>query len=97
MVAIAGMAAAIRIGHAGERLIEMIVHHLLVRHARRHLPHPVHVVGKGDQAARPIHQLGQSVADHQRPGHFLEGAEVRQPARAVAGLEDDPAIPGPSG
>ena len=55
----------------------------------RDLAHSVHVVGESDQPARPVDHLRQGVADHQGPGHFLEGAEMGQPARAVAGLEDD--------
>ena len=67
----------------------MRVHHVLVRHAGRHLAHPVHVVGEGDQPARPVDHLGQRVADHQGARHLLEGAEMRQARRPVAGLEDD--------
>ena len=69
----------------------MLVHHVLVGHARRHLAHPVHVVGEGDQPARPVDHLGQGMADHQGPRHFLEGAEMGKARRAVAGLEDDAA------
>ena len=83
------MAAAIGVGDARERLVEMRVHHVLLRHPGGDLAHPVHIVGESDEAARPIHHLGEGVAHHQGPRHLLEGAEVREAGRAVAGFEDD--------
>ena len=93
VIGIARMAAAIGIWHAAERLVEMRMHHVLVRHAGRHLAHPVHIVAERDQPARPVHHLGERVADHQGPRHLLEGAEMRQARRPVAGLEDDRLLP----
>ncbi len=85
---IAFMPAAIGVRHPAQRLVEMLVHHVLTGDARRHLAHPVHVVGESDQPARPVGHLGKGMADHQRAGDLLEGAEMGQPAGTVAGLED---------
>ncbi len=89
MVRVARMAAAERVRHLAERLVEMLAHHVLVGQVGRHLAHPVHVVGKGDEAARPVHHLREGVPHHQRPRHLLERAEVRESRGTVAGLEDD--------
>src|SRR3546814_2935805 len=45
-----------RVGHLRQRLAEMLGHHLLIGHIVRHLPQPVHIVGKGDEAGGRVGQ-----------------------------------------
>ena len=80
-----------RIAHHGQRLVQVLGQHLRVGDALRHLPQPVHVIREGDQACRPViaGQGAEGVAHHGRARDLAKGAHVRQPRRAVAGLEDD--------
>ena len=80
-----------RVGHLGERLAEMLRHHLLVRHVVRHLAQPVHVVGERDQPGLDlvVGEHAEGVAHHAGARDLAEGADMRQPRGAVAGLEDD--------
>src|SRR3546814_20825024 len=62
-----------RVGHLRQRLAEMLGHHLLIGHIVRHLPQPVHIVGKGDEAGGSFGQylLGAAYpvgADRKRVG-----------------------------
>ena len=79
------------IGDDGQRLVEMRLQHLLVGHVGRHLAQAVHVVGEADEArlALALGQHLEGVAHHARARDLAEGADVRQPRRPVAGLEDD--------
>ena len=82
-----------RVGDAGQRLAQMLADHLLVGDVVGHLAQPVHVVGKGEQAAGDLgSQDGQGAPDHGGAGHFAEGADMGQARRAVAGLEQDIAL-----
>ncbi len=79
-----------RIAHHGQRLVQILAQDLGIRNALRDLAQPVHIVGKADQPCRPGaagHGL-ESLAHHGRARHLAEGADVRQPRRPVAGLED---------
>ena len=77
-------------GTARQRLVEIGLQHLLVGHVARHLAQAVHVVGEADEARRAL-ALGQhleGVPHHARARDLAEGADVRQPRRPIAGLED---------
>jgi hypothetical protein len=76
-----------RVGHAGQRLVEMLGQHFLVRHVVRHLAQAVHIVGKGEQPGRDIRHGGKGVAHHGGARDLAEGADMRQAGRAIAGLE----------
>ena len=78
------------IGHGRQRLVEVRRQHVLVGHVVGHLAQAVHVVGEADEP-RLDAALGQhleGVPHHGRARHLAEGADVRQPRRPVAGLED---------
>ena len=79
-----------RIGHLGQRLAEMALQHLLVRHVVGHLAQAVHVVGKGDQPGLDlvVGQHAEGMTHHGGARHFAESADMRQAGRAVTGLED---------
>ncbi len=78
-----------RVGHAGQRLAEMLREQLLVRHVVRHLAQPVHVVGKRQKLGLDLvlGQHAERVAHHGGAGHFAERADMRQAGGAIAGLE----------
>ena len=78
-----------RIGHLGERLVEVLRHHLPVRDVVRHLAQAVHVVREGDEPGRDrvSGQDPEGVAHHAGARHLAEGADMRQARGAVAGLE----------
>ena len=80
-----------RIGHLGERLVEMLRDHLLVGDVVGHLAQAVHVVGESDQARLDlvVGEHAEGVAHHGGARHFAEGADMRQAGRAVAGFEND--------
>ena len=79
-----------RIGHLGQRLAEMLLQHVLVRHVVGHLAQAIHVVGKGDQPRLDlvVGEHAEGVAHHGGARDLAEGADMRQAGRAVAGLED---------
>jgi hypothetical protein len=78
-----------RIGHARQRSAEMLLQHVLVRHIVRHLAQAVHVVGEGQQPRLDlvVGQHPKCVAHHGGARDLAEGADMRQPGRPVAGLE----------
>ena len=82
------------VGHPAQRQVQVFLQQLLVGHVVGHLAQPVHIVRERDQprlavfGLRPDH--GLEGAAHQRGAqHFLEGADMRQPAGAVTGFEQD--------
>ena len=82
------------VGNSGQRLVEMPRHHLLVGDVVGHLAEPVHVVGEADQAGwhRIFGEDPERGSHHGGAGDLAEGADMRQPRWAVAGLEDDAAV-----
>ncbi len=68
------------IGHLGERLAEMLGHHLLVGDVVRDLTQAVHVVGEADEPRRHLvlGEHAEGVAHHGGAGDFAEGADMRQ-------------------
>ena len=76
-----------RVRHAGQRPLQVLPQHRLVRHVLRHLAHAVEIVREADQPRRNVRDRLERPADHRRPRHLAEGADMRQPARPVAGLE----------
>jgi hypothetical protein len=79
-----------RIGYLGQRLAEMLLQHVLVRHVVRHFAQAVHIVGEGDQPRLDlvVGEHAEGMTHHGGARDFPEGADVRQAGRAVAGLED---------
>ena len=79
-----------RIGHLGQRLAQMLRHHLLVGDVVGDLAQPVHVVGERDQPRLDlvIGENAKGVAHHRGARHFAERPDVRQAGRTIAGLED---------
>ena len=78
-----------RIRHARQRLAEILLQQLLVRHIVRHLAQAVHVVGEGEQPRLDL-VLGEhakGMAHHGGARDLAEGADMRQARWAVAGLE----------
>ena len=90
MVAEARMVAE-RIGDLGERLAEMLGHHLLVGDVVGHFAQPVHVVREADQPRRDLvlGEHAEGVAHHGGAGDLAEGTDMRQAGRAIASFEDD--------
>ncbi len=82
------------IGYGGERLVEVTRHQLLVGDVVGHLAESVHVVGETDQAGRHgvLGENPERGPDHGGAGDLAEGADMGEPGRTVAGLEDDPAV-----
>ena len=80
------------IGDGGQGLLDIGLQQLLLRHVLRHLPHPVHVVGKADQPGRDVADDLEGAADHRRALHLAKGADMRQAGRAIAGLEQHMAL-----
>ena len=80
-----------RIGHLGERLAEMLRHHVLVGDVVGDLAQAVHVVGKRDQPRRHLvlGEHAEGVAHHGGARDLAEGADMRQSGRTVASLEDN--------
>ena len=79
--------SAERVGHLGQRLAQMLGHHLLVGDIVRHLAQAVHVVGEAEQPGRQVGEQAEGLTDHGGAGDLAEGADVRQARRAIAGLE----------
>src|SRR5690625_3887695 len=82
------------IGHSGQGLTQMLLQQLLVRHVIRKLAQAIHVVGKAEEAGGDIRHQLEGMADHGGAHYFAEGADMRQPRGAVAGLEEDVALVG---
>ena len=80
-----------RVGHDGQRLVEGGVQQLLIGHVGRHLAQAVHVVGEADEPRLPppLGEQLEGVSHHAGARHLAEGADVRQPRRPIARLEDD--------
>ena len=80
-----------RIGHLGQRLVEVLRHHFFVGDIVGNLAQAVHVVGKSDEPRldRVGGEHAEGVAHHRGARHLAERADMRQAGRAVAGLEDD--------
>ncbi len=78
-----------RIGHAGQRLTEIGFEQVLVRDVVGHLAQAVHVVGERKQPRLDlvVGQHAESVAHHRGARDLAEGADMRQPRRTIAGLE----------
>ena len=90
----AGVIGVEGIGHPAQRQVEIVLQQLLVGHVVGHLAQPVHIVGERDQprltvfGPRPDQRF--EGAAHQRGAqNFLERADMRQPAGAVTGFEQD--------
>ena len=79
-----------RIGDPGQGLAEMGGDELAVGDIVRSLPQAIHVVGEGDEPGpdRVARQHAKRMPHHGRPRDFAEGADMRQPRGAVAGLEN---------
>ena len=80
-----------RIGHLGERLAEMLSHHVLVGDVVGDFAQAVHVVGEADQPRRHLvlGEHAEGVPHHGGARDLAERADMRQAGGAVAGLEDD--------
>ncbi len=78
-----------RIGHLGERLAEMLRHHLFVGHVVGNFAQPVHVVGERDQPGFDlvVGEHAKGMAHHRGARDFAERADMRQAGRSIAGLE----------
>ena len=78
-----------RIRHRGQGLAEVLFQHLLVGHVVRHLAQAVHVVGEGEQPGLDpvLGQHAKRMAHHGGARDLAESADMRQPRRSVAGLE----------
>ena len=79
-----------RVGHLGQRLAQVLRHHLSVGDVVGDLAQPIHVVGERDQPRLDlvIGEHAKGVAHHRGARHFAERADVRQTGRPIAGLED---------
>ena len=82
------------IGHGGQRFLQMLAQHILVRDIFGHLAHPVHVVGKAEQTRGNVADHLERAADHRRARDFAKGADMRQAGRSIARLEQDIALGG---
>ena len=67
----------------------MFAQHVVVGHVVGYLAHPVHVVGKRDQARGLVRQFREGAADPTGARNLAEGADVRQARGAVAGFEQN--------
>ncbi len=81
-----------RIGHRGQRLLQMLAQHLGVRDVLGHLAHPVQIVRETEQPRRNVRDHLKGAADHRRARHLAKGADMGQPRGAIAGLEQDIAL-----
>ena len=77
--------------HLGQRLAEMLRQHLLVRDVVRDLAQAIHVVGEADQPGRDLvlGQHAEGVAHEGGARDLAKGADMRQAAWPITGLEDD--------
>ena len=76
-----------RIRNARQRLTEIPSQHFTVRHVVRHLAQPIHVVAKCDQTRWSPRQHPKGMAHPRRARHLAKRADMRQPGRPIAGLE----------
>src|SRR6185437_5130197 len=83
-----------RIGHPGQRLAEMLRHHLPVGDVVRHLAQRVHVIGEGDEPGLDLvaGEHAERVPHHRGARDLAESTDMRQAGWAVAGLEDHLAL-----
>ena len=81
-----------RVGHRGQRALQMLAQHGRVRHVFGHLAHSVHVVREHQQLRRQLRDFLKRAPDHRGPRHFAEGADMRQARGPVAGLEQHIAL-----
>src|SRR4029450_12120288 len=86
----ARMLAAERVGHRGERVVEVRREHVSVGYVVGYLSEAVHVVGEADQPgfAPALGQDLEGVTHHGGTRHLTERADVWQSGGTVAGLED---------
>ena len=77
-----------RVGHGGQRFLQMRREALGIGHVARHLAHPVEIVGKADQPRGDVADHLEGAADHGGAQHLAEGADMRQARRAIARLEE---------
>ena len=91
VVAVA-LGGAERVRDRGQRLLQMLRDHRGIGDVVGNCAQAVHVVGERDQPGRQIGQAGERLAHQRGAEHLGEGADVRQPGRAVAGLEQDEAF-----
>ena len=89
-----GIVGAERVGDAGQRLAEVLLQHVPVRHVVRHLAQPVHVVAESEQTGRQAGEPGERVAHPGGAGDLAERADMRQAGRAVASLEQGAVLAG---
>ena len=83
-----------RVRHGGQRLLQIRVEKLLLRHVLRHFPHPVHIVREADEPRRDIRDHLERAADHRRARHLAKGADMRQARGAITGLKQHIALLG---
>ena len=79
-----------RVGHFGQRLAQILRHHLLVGDVVGHLAQRIHVVGKRNQPGFDfvVGDDAEGVTHHRGTRDLAEGADMRQAGGAIAGLED---------
>ena len=78
-----------RIGHRGQRTLQILAQHLRVRNIVRNLAHPVHVIRKADQARWDVANLLKRAADHRRARDLAKSANMRQAGGTIAGFEQN--------
>ena len=78
-----------RIRHIGERLLQIVFKALGIRHSRRNLTHPVHIVRHTDKFGRhfPLGQGDKGIPYHGGAHNLAKGANMRQARGAITRLK----------
>ena len=78
-----------RIGHLGQRLLQMLAQRVCVGQRAGNLAHPVQIVRKADQPCGDVRDHLERAADHRGARYLAECSDMRQATGAIAGLEQD--------
>ena len=81
-----------RVGHHGQRALQMRAQHFGLGHIVGDLAHPVHIVRKTDQPRGNVRNHLEGPADHRGARHFAKRADMRQAGGAVAGFKQHIAL-----
>ena len=87
------LVGAERVGDRGQRPAQMLQHHLAVGDVVGGFAQAVHVVGEGVELGRQVGEVLEGLADQGGAEDLGKRPDMRQARGAVAGLEEDEALP----
>ena len=78
-----------RIWNRGQGPLQMLGQPLRIRHIARHFAHAIEIIRKTDEPGWDVTQFLKCAHNHCGTRHFAKGANMRQPAGAIARLKQD--------